>query len=215
MGEALLYQGRFRKLRVEHQGLLSCLLNSQGPVVTAAPTAVSHTRKEYSFLKPNMVNGDCDKKELTKFINEARIWLNKTITEDEKKEEGMIFASLRSGLVSDWTQIPGRTPSIERMTFDDMSFLEKHPLVIQRINSLRITKDKDESISKCMRRIYNAYLSAELDKAPLETLMLLHLLILFPSDPLSEKVKSWLVEKMRQNSNIDNLDEVGAYILSQ
>ena len=45
--------------------------------------------------------------------------------------------------------------------------------------------------------------------------MLLHLLILLPSDPLSEKLKAWLVEKMRLNPNIDNLDEVGAYILSQ
>ena len=66
-----------------------------------------------------------------------------------------------------------------------------------------------------MRRIYGAYLSAELDKAPLETLALLHLLILLPSDPLSEKIKAWLVEKMRLNPNIDNLNEVGAYILSQ
>ena len=49
----------------------------------------------------------------------------------------------------------------------------------------------------------------------LETLVLLHLLILLPSDPLSEKLKAWLVEKMRLNPNIDNLDEVGAYILSQ
>ena len=64
----------------------------------AAPNVVSHTRKEYSFLKPNMVHGDCDKKELTKFINEARICLNKTITEEERKEEGMIYASLQSGL---------------------------------------------------------------------------------------------------------------------
>ena len=49
----------------------------------------------------------------------------------------------------------------------------------------------------------------------LETLVLLHLLILLPSDPLSEKLKAWLVEKMRLNPNIDNLDDVGAYILSQ
>ena len=34
-------------------------------------------------------------------------------------------------------------------------------------------------------------------------------------DPLSEKIKSWLVEKMRQDPNIKCLDEVGAYIQSQ
>ena len=81
--------------------------------MSAAPTVVSHARKEYSFLKPSMVHGYCDKKELTKFIGEARIWLNKTITEEEKKEEGMIYASLRSMLDSEWTQTLGRILNIE------------------------------------------------------------------------------------------------------
>ena len=55
------------------------------------------------------------------------------------------------------------------MTFDEIvkvmyiSYLEKNPPVVQRINSLRISKDKDESISEYMRRIYDAYLSADLD----------------------------------------------------
>ena len=91
----------------------------------------------------------------------------------------------------------------------NISYLERNPLVVQRITSLRIFKDKEESISDCMRRIYDAYLSAELNKAPIETLALLHLLILLPDDPLSEKIKTWLVEKMRLKPNIDNLDEVG------
>ena len=94
-------------------------------------------------------------------------------------------------------------------------FLEKHPLVVQRIGSLRITKEKDETISDCMHRIYDSYLSAELDKAPLETLVLLHLLILLPSDPLSEKIKSWLVEAMRLEPNIKSLYKVAAYIQAQ
>ena len=88
------------------------------------------------------------------------------------------------------------------MSYEDITevmlaaFLERHPLVVQRINAMRIVKDKDESISECMRRIHDGYLSAELNKAPLETLVLLHLLILLPADPLSEKIKTWLVEKM-------------------
>ena len=64
VGEALPYQGRFRKLRVEHEGLLSCLLDSQTPADTSAPTVVSHSRKEYAFLKPNMIHEDCDKKNI-------------------------------------------------------------------------------------------------------------------------------------------------------
>ena len=143
-----------------------------------------------------MINQDCTKRELTKFINDGRTWLNKTLTEDEKKEPGMVLAVIRSVLDSGWTEILDRTPNIETMSYEDITkvmlaaFLERHPLVVQRINSLRITRDKDESISECMRRIYDGYLSAELDRAPLETLVLLHLLILLPSDPLSEKIKS-------------------------
>ena len=77
----------------------------------------------------------------------------------------MIYASLWSVLDSELTQILGRIPNIERMTFDEIvkvmyiSYLKKHPLEVQRINSLRISKVKDESISECMRRIYDAYTS--------------------------------------------------------
>ena len=133
----------------------------------------------------------------------------------------MVLAVIRSVLDSGWTEILDRTPGIEKMSYERITevmlsdFLERHPLVVQRINALRIIKDKDESISECMRRIHDGYLSAELNQAPLETLVLLHLLILLPADPLSEKIKSWLVEKMRQDPNIKCLDEVGAYIQSQ
>ena len=89
------YQGKFRKMRVEYQNLLSCLLTTQVSV-SAAPAVVTHTRKEYSFLKPCMVHGNYTKKELIKFIGEAKIWLDRTITEEEKKDKCMIYASLRS-----------------------------------------------------------------------------------------------------------------------
>ena len=113
----------------------------------------------------------------------------------------MVLAVIRSVLDSGWTDILDRTPGIQRMSYEDITqvmlaaFLERHPLVVQRINAMRIVKDKDETISDCMRRIHDAYLSADLNKAPLETLVLLHLLILLPVDPLSEKIKSWLVER--------------------
>ena len=45
--------------------------------------------------------------------------------------------------------------------------------------------------------------------------MLLHLLILLPSDPLSEKIKRWLVEAMRLEPNIKSLEKVAAYIQEQ
>ena len=95
--EALPYQGRFRKLRVEHEDPLSFLWDTQNTAgaSTSAPAVLPHSRKEYSFLKPNMVHEDCNKRELTKFITDGRTWLNKTITEEDKKEVEMVYAALR------------------------------------------------------------------------------------------------------------------------
>ena len=80
---------------------------------------------------------------------------------------------------------------------------------------MKITKGKEESISDVMHRIHDAYISAELDKCPVETLVLLHLLTLLPSDLLSEKVKTWLVESMRVEPNIKTLEKASAYIQQQ
>ena len=44
---------------------------------------------------------------------------------------------------------------------------------------------------------------------------LLHLVTELPSDPLSDKIKAYLVEKMRIQPNITLLEEITAYILSQ
>ena len=80
---------------------------------------------------------------------------------------------------------------------------------------MKITKSKEESISDVMHRINDAYISAELDKCPVQTFVLLHLLTLLPSDPLSEKVKNWLVEAMRVEPNIKTLEQASVYIQQQ
>ena len=85
---------------------------------------------------------------------------------------------------------------------------------MQRLNARRIHKQKEETVSDCLRRIYDAYQSAELKDCPLETLSLLHLVTELPSDALSDKIKTYLVEKMRIQPNISSLEEVTTYILS-
>ena len=45
--------------------------------------------------------------------------------------------------------------------------------------------------------------------------MLLRLLTLLPSDPLSEKVKSWSVESMIVEPNVKSLDKASVYIQQQ
>ena len=118
-------------------------------------------------------------------------------------------------------QILSRCPKIDEKNFEEIaelmgaSFLERNPIIVQRLSSLRIFKAKEESTSDCMRRIYDSYLSAQLNDATVKTRALLHLITLLQSDPLSKKIKAYLIEKIRLTPNISNLDEILAYILSQ
>ena len=142
-----------------------------------------------------MLHSDCTKRELQKFITDARTWIDKTISESERSEAGITFAALRTVLDADWTDFLDRYPEIKTLSYDKVvevlnkHYLEKNPLVSQRIRALKITKSKEESISDLMHRINDAYISAELDKCPIQTFVLLYLLTLLPADPLSEKVK--------------------------
>ena len=203
---------------VEHESLLSGVWEAGAASTSAAPAVLPRIRKQYDFLKPLMVHSDSTKRELIKFITDGRTWTSKTISEDERREKGIVYAALRTVIDAGWTEALDRNPKIQELSYEEIvdlmlaHFLEKHPLVSQRVRAMKITKDKDESISDCMHRIYDSYLSAELDKCPLETLVLLHLLTLLPSDPLSEKVKNWLVESMRIEPNIKILDKAAAYI---
>ena len=132
-------------------------------------------------------------------------------TRAERNEAGITFAALRTVLDADWTNFLDRNPKIKTLTYDkvaelmDKHYLEKNPLVSQRIRALKITKNKDESISDLLIRINDSYTAAELDKCPIQSFVLLHLLTLLPADPLSEKVKNWLVEAMRVEPNIKSL----------
>ena len=124
---------------------------------------------------------------------------------------GIVYSALRTVIDAGWTELLDRNPRIQDLTYEEIvdlmlqHFLEKNPLVSQRIKAMKITKNKEESISDLMHRIYDSYISAELDKCPVETFVLLHLLTLLPSDPLSERVKNWLVEAMRVEPNIKSL----------
>ena len=63
----------------------------------------------------------------------------------------------------------------------DRVYLEKNPLIVQRLSALRIKKLKEEPVSECLRKIFDAYQSAELKNCPLETMALLHLAAIRPS----------------------------------
>ena len=205
----------------EHETLLTGVWETGIASTSLAPALLPRVRKEYDFLKPITVHSDCTKRELMKFVTDGRTWTSKTISEIERKEKGIVYAALRTVIDAGWTEFLDRHPNIQNLTYEEIvdlmlkHFLEKNPLVSQRIKAMKITKSKEESISDLMHRIYDSYISAELDKCPVETFVLLHLLTLLPSDPLSEKVKNWLVEAMRVEPNIKSLEKASAYIQKQ
>ena len=221
VGEAAPYRHLFKKMLVEYEGLLEGTWDGEvaGPSGTAA--LPPRMRKEYDFFKPSTLHKDCTKRELMKFATDGKNWTSKTVSEAEAKEKGFILGLVRTVLDAGWAKFLDKHPNVENLTFQQIvnlmmeEFLVKNPLVGQRIKAMRIRKDKEETISEVLHRIHEAYISAEMDKCPVETLVLLHLLTLLASDPMSEKIKSWMVESMRVEPNIKSLDKVTAYIQQQ
>ena len=77
VGEAHPYRGQFRKVKIEHEELLSGLWGTQSSAgaagTSSAPVVLPHSRKEYAFLKPIMVHEGCTKRELNKFITNRNL----------------------------------------------------------------------------------------------------------------------------------------------
>ena len=62
VGESIPCRGRFRKLKVEHESLLSGVWEAGAASTSAAPAVPPRIRKEYDFLKPSMIHSDCTKR---------------------------------------------------------------------------------------------------------------------------------------------------------
>ena len=106
VGESVQYRNRFKKLMAEHENLLAGVWGT-GPANTSVAALPPRVRKEYDFLKPTMVHSDCTKRELLKFVGDGRTWTSKTISEIEAKEEGIVYAALRTVIDAGnfWTDI--------------------------------------------------------------------------------------------------------------
>ena len=126
VGDEPAYRGKFRKLRVQHESLLDGV-GEPGSVTTSTALSLPRSRKEYEYLKPVSLNIDCNKRELQKFITDARIWIEKILSEAERSESGMVFAALRSVLDADWSDFLDRHPEIKTLNYDQVAeLLSKH-----------------------------------------------------------------------------------------
>ena len=93
------YKGRFQDKRTENGHLLSCLFSSEAtaPPATILPpptTMVSHQRKDYSYLKPGILSSDCTRRELSKFSSECSIWLEKSLSAEDRADTRLVWASI-------------------------------------------------------------------------------------------------------------------------
>ena len=100
-------QGLFRKQRSENKHLLACLFTSE-PVQTPVVTQ-NFGRKDYSYLKPHMIVADCTKRELNKFKTECRMWLEKTLSDEDRRDKRLIYASIKSVIDPEWDEILTRS----------------------------------------------------------------------------------------------------------
>ena len=91
VGESVPYRVRFRNLLVEHESLLTGVWGTGSANIPAATALPPRSRKDYEYLKPSMLHSDCTKRELQKFITDARTWTSKTISETEKNEEEIVL----------------------------------------------------------------------------------------------------------------------------
>ena len=109
VGESLPYKGLFRKKKVGYQHLLSCLFtsHSSGP---------KHGQKR-------TIHGDCSKKELLKFIPDCKMWLEKSLTEEDKKDNRIIWSSIKIFIDPAWDEILSKHVKIDEKDFDEISKL--------------------------------------------------------------------------------------------
>ena len=130
------YKGKFREKRMNNKHLLTCLFSTEPATTTtvpAIPTMVSHQRKDYSYLKPSILSADCSRRELSKSSSECRIWLEKSLSAEDRADSRLVWASIRAVLDDEWTAILSRDEKISEKGFDeiykimDKIYLEKKP----------------------------------------------------------------------------------------
>ena len=110
---------------------------------------LSYQRKDYGYLKPGILSSEWTRRELSKFSAECQIWLEKSLPAEDRADSRLVWASIRAVLDDEWTQVLSRNENIANKQFDeiykimDRIYLERNSLIVQRLNALRIHKQKE------------------------------------------------------------------------
>ena len=130
------YKRKFKDKGEQNQHLLICLFSSEtaappAPVQTPSTTTIANQRKDYSYLKPTTLSSDCTRRELSKFFSECSIWLEKSLTPEDRADTRLVWASVRAVLDGEWTEVLSRDEHIATRTLEtihkmmDKIFLKK------------------------------------------------------------------------------------------
>ena len=115
----------------------------------------------------------------------------------------MIWVNFKSCIDVTWLEVLERTTDVETLPLADIFglmdayLLQQHPLITRRLATLRMQKPKEETISEHLHRLVVEYGDSQLDDAPVQTRILLHLIRQLGASPIEEKVKAFLIEGMR------------------
>ena len=133
------FKTRFATKREDNRHLLSCLFSSESTVQQVLPqsTTMINQRKDYSYLRPRVLNFDCSRKELAKFVQDSKVWIDKALSQDDRSDPRLVWASIRSILDEEWADLLSRDGSIASRDLDtihgmmDRIFIERNPLIVQ------------------------------------------------------------------------------------
>ena len=194
-------------------------VSSQASSVCSSRAVSPHLKRnhynEFFHLKPDHLSVECSVKEYTKWKTGIKEWSEHAFPSADQK---MIWVNLKSCIDVTWLQVLQRTPGVEALSMTEIFalmeayLLQVHPLITRRLATLRILKPKEESISEHLHRLVVEYGDSQLDDAPVQTRILLHLIGQLGSSQLEEKVKAFLIESMRVQPDITDLAATFTYI---
>ena len=172
-------------------------VSSQASSVCSSRAVSPHLKRnhynEFFHLKPDHLSVECSVKEYTKWKTGIKEWSEHAFPSADQK---MIWVNLKSCIDVTWLQVLQRTPGVEALSMVEIFalmeayLLQVHPLITRRLATLRILKPKEESISEHLHRLVVEYGDSQLDDAPVQTRILLHLIGQLGSSQLEEKVKA-------------------------
>lgn len=194
-------------------------VSSQASSVCSSRAVSPHLKRshfnEFFHLKPDHLSVECSVKEYNKWKTGIKEWSEHAFPSADQK---MVWVNFKSCIDMTWLEVLQRTPGVEALPMTEVfalmeaHLLQVHPLITRRLATLRIQKPKEESISEHLHRLVVEYGDSQLDDAPVQTRILLHLIRQLGTSPTEEKVKAFLIESMRVQPDITDLAATFTYI---